>query len=62
MKKFFLIFKYLLQKYKYININNIDIFNFIYLFIYLFNNSQFGVKQLGEMQFGEMPTHNKRLD
>jgi len=33
MKKFFLIFKYLLQKYKYININNIDIFNFIYIFI-----------------------------
>jgi len=33
----------------------LKIFNFIYLFIYLFNNSQFGEKQLGEKQFGEMP-------
>jgi len=31
------------------------IINFIYWFIYLFNNSQFGEKQLGEKQFGEMP-------
>jgi len=31
------------------------IINFIYWFIYLFNNSQFGEMQLGEMQFGEMP-------
>jgi len=31
------------------------IFNFIYWFIYLFNNFQFGEMQLGELQFGEMP-------
>ena len=71
MKKNFLIFKYLLQKYKYININ---IFYFIYLFIYLiilnlakcnlakchiFNTphtfKKIGETQPGEMQFGEMP-------
>jgi len=47
----------LLQKYKYINNNNIK--------FYLFNNSQFGemphaFKKIGEMQFGEM--HHSRIN